>query len=677
MGWVKAGNIVVSTNTIPTFGNCPIHFVSDPQRYTVSGNSLTGAIEIVAPEHFEISLTYNAAYASKISLNPVAGNVPTTTIFVRFSPYTSGAKSGNVLHSSLSSVTQTKAILGTATPTPASGTNAATYYNLIGLSTGATLKTALYNKILGHSSTSYSGLWSTYINTDKFYNGKVWDIYSTRLDAASPFEFTFSSDQCGNYSVEGDCYNREHSFPQSWFNQASPMVSDMFHIYPTDGKVNGMRSNFPFGEVSVPTYTSMQGGKLGPNTTSGYTGTVFEPIHDYKGDLARSFFYMITRYQNLIVSWNSLGNANDVLDGNTYPGLDAWHLALLIKWHNQDPPTAKEIERNNVIYGYQNNRNPFIDSPQYVNRIWGGATAIEPTQAASSFFVKSNTSNTAILSWKSGNGQRRLVIARASSPVNALPSDFQTYAAQSNFGLGAQIGSGNFVVYNGMGSTAEISGLNPSLTYHFLVVEYNGTGTASNYLTSATLASGAISVPVTWFNFVGKPINEKEILLEWQTSQEVNTESFEIERDLGNGFEMIGKVAAAGNSQTLSHYQFIDEELYHQTVIIPNITYRIKQVDKDGRYSFSKWLVINNINAQKVIISVSNPVSDLLIVKSNLTDENAEVQLVNLEGKIVFETKTTLKNETFINLDHYIPPGMYILRIMQRTGQQNFKIVKR
>jgi len=676
IGWVNAGNIVVSTNTITTFGNCPIYFVSDPQRYTLSGNGLTGAIEIVAPEHFEISLIYNTGYASKIALTPVAGNVPTTTIFVRFSPYSSGAKSGNISHNSLASIIQTKAVLGTATPTPASGTNAAAYYNLIGSSTGATLKTALYNKILGHSSTSYSGLWSTYINTDKFYNGKVWDIYSTLLDTVSPFEFTFSTNQCGNYAVEGDCYNREHSFPQSWFNQASPMVSDMFHIYPTDGKVNGMRSNFPFGEVSVPTYTSMQGAKLGANTSGGYTGTVFEPINDYKGDLARSFFYMATRYQNLLVSWNSLGNANDVLDGNSFPGYDPWHLALLIKWHNQDPPTAKEIERNNAIYGYQNNRNPFIDSPQYVNRIWGGATALEPTIAASSFFVKSNTSSTALVSWKSGNGQRRLVIAKAGSPVNALPTDFQTYAAQTNFGAGSQLGSGNFIVYNGMGSTAEISGLNPSLTYHFLVVEYNGTGAATNYLTSSTLASGAISVPVTWFSFTGEPINETAVLLKWQTAQETNNDYFEIERDLGNGFELLGSVYGNGNSNQINNYSFLDQTFLQQKVINNFIKYRIKQIDKDANYSFSKLVVVKIINTQSSIISVSNPVSNLLIIKTNLTDENAEVQLVNLEGKIVFETKTTLNYETFINLESNITPGLYFLRILQRTGQQNFKIIK-
>jgi hypothetical protein len=415
---------------------------------------------------------------------------------------------------------------------------------------------------------------------------------------------------------------------------------------------------------------------LGPNTTSGFTGTVFEPINDYKGDLARSFFYMATRYQNLLASWNSLGNANDVLDGNAFPGYDAWHLALLIKWHNQDPPTAKEIERNNAIYGYQNNRNPFVDSPQYVNRIWGGATALEPTLAANSFYVKNNTSSTALVSWKSGNGQRRIVIARASSPVNALPSDFQTYAAQTTFGSGAQIGSGNFIVYNGMGSTAEISGLNPSLTYHFLVVEYNGTGAATNYLTSSTLASGAISVPVTWFSFTGEPTNEKAVLLKWQTSQEVNTASFEIERDLGNGFEKMGEVAAAGNSQTLSHYQFLDEDLYHQTVIIPSIAYRLKQVDKDGRYSYSKQIEINLSELAIASIEVENPMNNGIRLLSAYSDLEVELKLSNGAGKVIFETKTTLNHETFIPMDTELAPGVYFLHLMQRAGQQNFKIIK-
>jgi hypothetical protein len=208
------------------------------------------------------------------------------------------------------------------------------------------------------------------------------------------------------------------------------------------------------------------------------------------------------------------------------------------------------------------------------------------------------------------------------------------------------------------------------------VVEYNGTGAATNYLTSSTLASGAISVPVTWFSFRGEHTNEKAVLLKWQTSQEVNTASFEIERDLGNGFEKMGEVAAAGNSQTLSHYQFLDEDLYHQTVIIPSIAYRIKQVDKDGRYSYSKQIEINLNELAIASIQVENPMNNGIRLLSAYSNLDIELKLSNGAGKVIFETKTTLNHETFIPMGTELTPGVYFLHLMQRAGQQNFKIIK-
>ncbi|MDZ4668885.1 MAG: endonuclease [bacterium] len=677
----QAGTIVVSTASLPTFGNCAIYFVSDAQRYTVSGSGLNQNLAINAPEHFEISLNYNYGYASKIELIPNVGSINSTNIYVRFSPYLSGAKSGNISHISAGSATQTKAVLGNATATPATGTNAASYYNTIGTSaTGNTLKTALYNKILGHTVTSYgsgsSGLWATYSTTDPFYNGKVWDIYSTKLDASSPYEFTFSTNQCGSYSVEGDCYNREHSFPQSWFAQASPMVSDMFHIYPTDGKVNGMRNNYPFGEVSTPTFTSLQGSKLGANITPGYTAVTFEPINDYKGDLARSYFYMATRYHNLIASWQNNGNANDVLDGTAFPAYDAWFLNLLVKWHNQDPPTAKEINRNNAIYGYQNNRNPFVDSPQYVNRIWGLASSLEPTLAPSAFAIKSNTTTTAILTWKSGNGQRRLVLARAGAPVNAVPLDSFTYIGNNTFGLGTQLGVGNYVVYNGMGSSIEINGLNPSLAYHFLVVEYNGYGAASNYLSSAALASGAISVPVTWLNFEANLISQEQVNLHWKTTQEKNNAYFLVERNVGKAYVEIGKVAATKKQSAVNRYAFSDLSIGAENVLDAVIQYRLKQVDIDGHYTYSKEIFVTLAQEYPIEINVVNPIGNGLMMLCKQADTPVEIKVMDASGKLIFETKTNLNHETFIPLNMELSTGLYFLHIVHRAGQQTFKIIK-
>ena len=248
------------------------------------------------------------------------------------------------------------------------------YYSTANGLCGETLKTALYNIIKGHTSVSYATLWTSFKTTDANSNGKVWDMYSN-------VAFTFTSDQCGSYSAEGDCYNREHSFPKSWFNEATPMYTDLNHLIPTDGYVNGRRSNYPFGEVSSPTYTSGNGSKLGPCSYSGYTGTVFEPVDEYKGDFARIYFYMVTRYENLVASWESNSTEVDaILDGTSYPCFETWFKNMLLEWNAQDPVSAKEIARNDAVYAIQKNRNPFIDHPEYVDAIWGsGCSTTTPT----------------------------------------------------------------------------------------------------------------------------------------------------------------------------------------------------------------------------------------------------------------------------------------------------------
>jgi endonuclease I len=252
------------------------------------------------------------------------------------------------------------------------------YYTTAEGKTGAELKTALYNIIKNHTVISYDGLWTAFQYTDKKSNGKVWDMYSDKPGQIPPYEYTFGTNQCGNYNSEGDCYNREHSFPKSWFDDASPMYSDLFHLYPTDGYVNNKRGNYIYGEVSSVTWTSQNGSKLGTSAASGTTLTVFEPIDEYKGDFARTYFYMATRYENLIANWaTNNSEVGAILDGTAYPAYKQWYVTLLLKWHQQDPVSQKEIDRNNVVYSsYQHNRNPFIDHPEYAQLIWESSTSI-------------------------------------------------------------------------------------------------------------------------------------------------------------------------------------------------------------------------------------------------------------------------------------------------------------
>jgi endonuclease I len=236
------------------------------------------------------------------------------------------------------------------------------YYNSAAGLSGLPLQIALHNIIKNHTVVSYGNLYTKFKITDTKGSNVVWDMYSDVPGGTPPYIYHYvSSDECGSYVNEGDCFNREHSFPQSLFGSTGSMYSDMFHLYPTDGKVNGQRSNYPMGEVAVPTWTSLNGSKVGDCTFNDSLGhlypfTAFEPIDEYKGDFARTFFYIAVRYYTEDAGWTSNGM-------NTGAQMKPWAIAQYLKWSHNDPVSTKETNRNNGIYGIQDNRNPFIDHP--------------------------------------------------------------------------------------------------------------------------------------------------------------------------------------------------------------------------------------------------------------------------------------------------------------------------
>lgn len=251
------------------------------------------------------------------------------------------------------------------------------YYDSANGLTGDQLKVALHNIVKGHTSISYAQLWNAFWSTDNKGNGIVWDMYSDLPGENPPYTYYLGEDQCGNYSGEGDCYNREHSWPQSWFNNDGIARTDLHHIFPVDGWVNNKRGNYPFGEVGSASWTSKNGSKLGTCKTLGYSGTVFEPIDEYKGDFARAIMYMSVRYYSEDGSWSNS-------DMTTKSEIKSWAIDMLMRWNEQDPVSEKEKERNEVIYDdYQYNRNPFVDHPEYARMIWDPTwNAVEGPQEA-------------------------------------------------------------------------------------------------------------------------------------------------------------------------------------------------------------------------------------------------------------------------------------------------------
>ena len=245
-------------------------------------------------------------------------------------------------------------------PLRAQGPNASGVYykNAEGLK-GKELKSSLATIIVNPRNVGYSGLYESYKKTDTRPDGYVRDWYSITTN------YRHGVDNKGNYSKEGDMYNREHIVPQSWFS-GSGIKSDLVHVVPTDGYVNNRRDNYPFGEVNVASYQSNGGYcKLGSCKTPGYNGKVFEPNDEIKGDIARIFFYMITRYEGDCGSWG-----HDVFTTD-YPGLTSWTLNMMMRWSKQDPVDEREINRNNAVFEEQGNRNPYVDYPGLEEYTWG------------------------------------------------------------------------------------------------------------------------------------------------------------------------------------------------------------------------------------------------------------------------------------------------------------------
>lgn len=262
------------------------------------------------------------------------------------------------------------------------------YYSTV-TSSGYELKTQLFNIINNNtnsagSSSNYSGLWNLFTENslrDNYYenDGSLLDIYSEIPSGVDSYSYTSISQQCGNYNSEGDCYNREHTLPQSVWGSSYPMYSDAHFVLPTDGKVNGIRNNYPYGKVNVASWTSTNGSKLGSNTNSGYSsgfiGTVFEPIDEFKGDIARCLLYFATRYEGQVSSWNY-----DMFNGTSNQVFTNTFLNILLTWNNLDPVSPYEIAKNNAVYNFQGNRNPFIDHNEYVCMIWSAACVLSTNE---------------------------------------------------------------------------------------------------------------------------------------------------------------------------------------------------------------------------------------------------------------------------------------------------------
>ncbi len=225
------------------------------------------------------------------------------------------------------------------------------YQGTTGL-TGEELKTKLHNIIKGHKEFSYKQLWEILKSTDEdpenpnnvilLYSG--WSIPKPQKD--------------GGILI----WNREHVWAKSHgeFGTKKPAGTDLHHIRPADPSVNQKRSHLDF-DYGGEWYIDPDG-----ETKCKVDGDSWEPRDEVKGDIARMIFYMVIRYEGY-------GRVPDLeLADKVSTTKTRFHgkKSILLKWHSEDPVNDWERRRNDRIYEKQKNRNPFIDHPEFVNRIW-------------------------------------------------------------------------------------------------------------------------------------------------------------------------------------------------------------------------------------------------------------------------------------------------------------------
>ncbi|MEI8273215.1 MAG: endonuclease [Paludibacter sp.] len=237
------------------------------------------------------------------------------------------------------------------------------YYYFVKNKKKAELKTAIHTYCGPMKEFEYGGgagfTWEGFFSTDRRADSTVIDMYSNTVRKFSGFS-----------AVSG--MHIEHSFPKSWWGAyPNGAYKDLFHLYPADASANESKNNLPLGEVTgTPGFDNgvTKTGKNGFETA--YTDNCFEPADEYKGDFARSYFYIASVYENLA----PLMQSPMTYTNNTYPFFKPWAIDLLLKWNKQDPVSTKELTRIEAVYNLQGNRNPFIDYPNLAEYIWGKDT---------------------------------------------------------------------------------------------------------------------------------------------------------------------------------------------------------------------------------------------------------------------------------------------------------------
>ena len=346
------------------------------------------------------------------------------------------------------------------------------YEHLEGL-TSAQLREQLHEEISNHNLLSYDDIRGDRAKVDVREDGKLWDIYSA-------YEFNLS-DYCAPGShAEGECYNREHMLPKSWWggSEDEPMYTDLHHVISTDSYANSKRSAWVYDEVKTEEWTNNLGTAFGKGAT--WNENSFEPVDEHKGDVARVYFYMLTCYMDKNFTAGGKGYryfsySNGVCD------FTAKSLGLMLKWHRQDPVSEREINRNAKVKALQGNDNPFVVEPALIEYIWGTMKGVaydcdaeveEPDAGTVEGAITCQEARDKALALSSGSqsAEEYVVVGY----VTSLNGSYSTqYGSQTFWVADTQDGGKVFYAYQCYADDAVVVGDKVSLTGRLL--NYNGT----------------------------------------------------------------------------------------------------------------------------------------------------------------------------------------------------------
>lgn len=592
------------------------------------------------------------------------------------------------------------------------------YYDGTAGLTGYSLKTKLHDIIsVKNINWNYGDLMNYYNQTDldTYYDHGpnnttiLLDIYSEIPAGADAYEYT-SANLTSTSGAEGLGYNREHAVPQSAFNSNYPMYSDLHFVIPTDARINQLRNNYPYGiGNSTVHYTFTNTSKIAnsaiPNFA--YTNRVYEPIDEFKGDIARMLLYFAVRYEGKLPSFNYSTNINPALDRSAFDGtaeraFDPAYISMLIQWHIQDPVSQREINRNNSIYSIQKNRNPFIDHPEWVNSIWVQTPDSVVPEAPSNLHSTQSGAYYTTLTW---------------SP--SVSTDV----------LGYQIYQNGVLLTTTKSISVIIDHLNPSTSYSFTVRAYDLSylqSSDSNIVSVSTSASDTKSRDLFIIKYMEGSDNNKALEILNKTGHEVNLNNYSIRVQYynntndsyywGNSFELEGKIpdnesfvvlnpksqlpcytnadarfVTAGDALTFTGTQYVelayksttvdaigskfvsnthaDLSLYRKnTVTQPVSLFNINEWDA---YAINYCQNSGTLSANDVALSGNefrlhpNPVHDTVFITGNV-DDVPSAQILDFSGKLIYHEILPFKNKKYISVQG-LPAGTYLLKLNDKT----------